>query len=233
MEGVSVVAAVFNEGDNISTFMLLLDSVNDVNELVVVDDGSTDSTIENISKFHPHYSIKIIQRGTKMGTVSAQIAGAKQASYDYVVIMDADLQHDPSLIEKMHLEIANGYDLIIASRMVDGGASKREPLRGLISRGANILAHLFIPQTRMVRDVMSGYFMTRKEIVSGLAQINDSYKLLLYIFAAKRGIRYLEVPYKFLPRKEGKSKVVSRFNFLLRFVVELMHYVKVENNADG
>ena len=233
MEGITVVTAVLNEGDNIGPFMQSLDSVEGVKELVVVDDGSTDSTVENIRKFHPHYSVKIIQRGKKMGTVSAQIAGSKEASYEFVVIMDADLQHDPSLIGTMHSEIIKGYDLVIASRMVNGGASRRPPVRGIISRGANFLAHMFIPQTKGVNDIMSGFFMARKSLISGLGQINDSYKLLLYVFAARKGIRFTEVPYNFLPRTGGESKVVSGFDFLLRYIIELMYYVKVEFNTEG
>lgn len=168
-----------------------------------------------------------------MGTVSAQIAGARQASSEFVVVMDADMQHDPSIIKILDEEIRKGYDIVIASRMVDGGASNRPPVRGIISRGANFLAHLFIPQTRGVRDIMSGYFIARREIVANLRDLKDSYKILLYIFASRRGLRYTEIPYKFQPRSGGESKVVSGLDFLLRYLAELMHYVRVEFNVEG
>jgi dolichol-phosphate mannosyltransferase len=233
MDGVTVVTAVLNEGENIGNFMRSLDSVGDVQELVIVDDGSTDSTLETVNSFKGHYSLKLIRRDRKMGTVSAQIAGARQASSEFVVVMDADMQHDPSIIKILDEEIRKGYDIVIASRMVDGGASNRPPVRGIISRGANFLAHLFIPQTRGVRDIMSGYFIARREIVANLRDLKDSYKILLYIFASRRGLRYTEIPYKFQPRSGGESKVVSGLDFLLRYLAELMHYVRVEFNVEG
>jgi dolichol-phosphate mannosyltransferase len=233
MGEVTVVAAVLNEGENIGKFMHSLDLVDGVGELVIVDDGSTDSTLETVKSLTPHYSVRIIQRERKMGTVSAQIAGAREAGGKFVVVMDADMQHDPSIIGTMYGEIKKGYDIVIASRMVEDGASSRPPVRGIISRGANFLAHLFIPQTKGVKDIMSGYFIARREIVAELKELNDSYKILLYIFASRKGIRYAEVPYRFRPREGGESKVVSGVDFLLRYLAELMHYVRVEFNVKG
>ncbi len=232
MDGVSVVTAVLNEGENMVPFMQSLDKVDSIKELVVVDDGSTDSTIRDVKEHRGRYSIKLIQREKKMGTVSAQIAGAKEASSSYIVIMDADLQHDPSIIPRMYEGALNGYDLVIASRLIDGGVSTRHPVRGIISRGANFLAHIFIPQTKGVNDIMSGYLLVKKDLVAGLGQINDSYKILLYIFASRKGLRYIEIPYKFQPRGGGESKVVSGFDFFFRYLVELMHYVRVEFNVE-
>ena len=232
MNGVSVVTAVLNEGENIDAFMHSLDEVDEVKELVVVDDGSTDSTIQTVKNFKGRYTVKVIQREKKMGTVSAQIAGAKVASNGLVTIMDADLQHDPSLIREMYQKAMSGYDLVIASRFVEGGSSKRHPVRGIISRGANFLAHFFIPETKGVDDIMSGYLLVKKDLVAGLGLINDSYKILLYIFASRKGLRYIEIPYKFQPRGGGESKVVSGFDFFFRYLVELMHYVRVEFNVE-
>ena len=228
MDGTSVVTAVLNEGKNIGVFMQSLNEIDVVKEVVIVDDGSTDSTIQVAKDFRGKYPVKLIQRERKMGTVSAQVAGAKEASSEFIVIMDADLQHDPSLIPRMYEEILNGYDLIIASRFIDGGASSRHPVRGIISRGANFLAHLFIPQTKGVNDIMSGYLLVKRDMVADLDQISDSYKILLYLFASRKGIKYIEVPYRFKPRRGGESKVVSGPGFLLKYIVELMHYVRVE-----
>ena len=232
MTGVTVVTAVLNEGENIGVFMRSLNEVDAIQELVVVDDGSTDSTIQTVKEFKGRFSVKIVQREKKMGTVSAQIAGAKEASNDLVVIMDADLQHNPSLISEMYQNAGKGYDLIIASRFIEGGSSKRHPVRGIISRGANFLAHFFIPETKGVDDIMSGYLLVRREIVAELEQINNSYKILLYIFASKKGLKYVEVPYRFQLRGGGESKVVSGFDFFFRYLVELMHYVRVEFNHE-
>lgn len=233
MDGVTVIAAVLNEGENISAFMQSLNDLDVVKELVVVDDGSSDSTVQLVQNFKGRYAVKLLQRDHKMGTVSAQIAGAQEATSEYVIIMDADLQHDPSLIKRMYDEILKGKDVVIASRLADGGMSKRHPVRGLVSRGANFLAHLFIPQSRGISDVMSGFLVVRRQIVASLPPIRDSYKILLYIFASNKRLRYREIPYKFLPRLGGESKVVSGFDFLLTYIVELMHYVRVEFKAEA
>lgn len=232
MNGVSVVTATLNEEDSIDIFLKTLAQVAEVKELIVVDDGSTDSTVRLVEEFDGPFRVRLIQREKKMGTASAQIIAARESNYEYAVIMDADMQHDPRTIEKLYSEILKGYDLVVSSRFVDGGINKRTSGRGLLSRGANFLAHLFIPTTRGVKDVMSGYFVVKRDIVADLKDVNNFYKILLYIFASRKHISYTEIPGTFQKRENGRSKVVSGPTFLLAYLIELMHYVKVEYNIE-
>ncbi|MEM4067217.1 MAG: glycosyltransferase, partial [Candidatus Micrarchaeaceae archaeon] len=160
----------------------MLNETEGVNEVIIVDDGSTYSTIDKIKNFRRRFTVKLIERKRKGDTVSAQIDGARLTSNEYVVVMDADLQHEPTIIPKMLSEATQGYDLVVASRLVEGGVSKRDAIRGMISRGASFLAHLFIPQTNKIKDVMSGYFLAKRDILAELPPVDNSYKLLLYVF---------------------------------------------------
>ena len=232
MQGVAVVVATFNEEDNIGLFLRAVAQVAEVRELIVVDDGSTDSTVQQIKDFKGPFQVRLIQREKKSGTVSAQIAGARLSSFEYVVIMDADMQHDPATIRNLYSEVSKGYDLVISSRLVDGGENKRTPGRGLLSRGANFLAHLFIPTTRGTRDVMSGYFCVKREIIANLNEVSNFYKILIYILASRKSIKFKEIPGTFRVRERGESKVVSGPEFLLRYLIELMHYVRLEYNLE-
>ena len=234
--GVSIILAVLNEEDNVQ---LILNSISDLinthnltqlNEVVFVDDGSNDDTISIIEKNkdinHP-FIIKLVKRTVKMGLVDAHIVGARSASNERIIIMDADLQHPVSCIPKLIKESENGYNLIIASRYIRGGQNNWTPMRGLISRVAVSISHFFITSSRKVKDPISGYFLTTKRIISTLYPYNNSYKLLLYILSFYRDIQIVEIPFKMRDREKGTSKIVNKgLGFTIQFMVEIIRYYK-------
>ena len=123
-------------------------------------------------------------------------------------------------------KIMEGYDLVIASRYVEGGGIEGWGLgRRLISKGATGLAHLLLPKTKKVKDVMSGYFMLRKSILAGVKLNSKGYKILLEILTKGKYRSVAEVPYTFKPRVRGKSKL--KFNEILNYV-QLLFNLKME-----
>lgn len=235
--GISVVLGVLNEAENINDLLIEFDRVIaenrlfSINELVFVDDGSTDGTREilksSIDQGHS-FRIKLLERNKKVGIVDASIAGCKIASNKTVVIMDADLQHPPEFTIKMIEKSKGKADLIIASRYVEGGRNSWSPIRGVISRGAVFLSHLFIPTTRDVRDPISGFFMTNAEYIARLKPVLNSHKILLYTMASNPNLRVEELPFKMVGRKKGSSKIVGKnFSFIVRYMREILLYWKV------
>jgi dolichol-phosphate mannosyltransferase len=181
-------------------------------ELIVVDDNSSDGTADLAEKLNVRYgNIRVLRRPNKMGLASAILDGVEKGRGDVVAVMDADLQHPPSLLPLMFKKILSGCDVVVASRYIDGGGVEGWSIwRRLISLGAIKLAHLLFPRMRGVRDLTSGYFMFRREIIRGVELNPTGFKVLLEILARLAGKKYVsvaEVPYTFRPRRRGKSKL--------------------------
>jgi len=221
----SIVVPTYNERENIPELIERIETISDWFglELIIVDDNSPDETAKVAEEINDKYgNIKVLKRPGKLGLSSAVLNGFEKASAEVLAVIDADLQHPPELLPKMYEKIMDGYDLVVASRYVDGGGVKSWGLRRrLISKGATSLAHLLLPKTKKVRDPMSGYFMLRKCIING-AELNPAagYKILLEILVTGRRILATEVPYTFKPRQEGKSKLNLRE--MVRYVLLLL-----------
>jgi len=242
-EKVSVILPVLNERMNseklLSTFktLVLSGDLVMVDELVFVDDGSTDGTVEflrskrsDVGNFP--FKIEILARENRRGIVDASIEGARIARNAYVAVMDADLQHPPLILKEMYAAVHDGADIAVASRHVRGGQSRWSPLRGVISRCAIMLSYFLIKSSRKIKDRTSGYFLTRKEYVTNLEPIKGRAKILLYVLSKNTLLNVREVPYTFVERTSGSSKIVSKgFSFILSFLFELVGYMKLNGTG--
>lgn len=169
----SVILPSFNEAANIPILVKLLDETlaGIAWEAIVVDDNSPDGTTEVARKIalrDPR--IRVIRRIGRRGLSGACIEGILASSAPYVAVMDADLQHDETLLPKMLTELRTGdVDLVVASRKVDGGTTGEglSKIRAWGSDIANSLAQKLLNVT--LKDPMSGFFMVRREKAEALA----------------------------------------------------------------
>lgn len=199
-------------------------------EIVFIDDHSPDGTADVAKNLAEVYdNIKTLIRPSKLGLGSAILDGLKVANGRFIAVMDADLQHSPDVLPVMYAEISRGYDIVVASRYVDGGGCESLTVsRKLISKGATYLAHILFSDTRKVRDVMSGYFMFKKNIVEGAKLNSTGYKMLLEFLVKCDYNRVSEVPYIFKNRFEGKSKLGPKeiFNYVVH-LCKLYYALKI------
>ena len=207
----SVIVPTYNEAENIAELLeRVATSLKGVDfEVIVVDDGSPDGTADVAEKFGEiHGNVRVLRRPDKMGLASAVIDGARLAESDIVAVIDADLQHPPEIMPKMLQKIEEGNDLVVASRFVEGGGVEGWGLgRSLVSKGATALAHFLLSETRRVKDPMSGYFMSRKNLLMGIELDPTGYKILVEILVRNKNNSVTEVPYVFKPRLRGESKL--------------------------
>ncbi len=210
----TVLIPTYNERENIT---LLIDdiksSLNSINfEVIVIDDNSPDGTALAVKKLNEKYgNIKIIERPAKLGLSSALITGLEEVEAQIIAIMDADLQHSPELLPEMYGIIKDGKDIVIASRYEKGAKIEEWSFwRKMISLSGIRLAHLLLPQTSNVKDVLSGYFMLKKRIIDSTELNTTGFKLLLEILAKEKYDSIVEIPYTFRIRKKGKSKLNFR-----------------------
>jgi len=225
----SVIVPTYNERENIVELIERIEAAlkEIIFEVIVVDDGSPDGTADAAEELNDIYgNVRVHRRPGKMGLASAIMDGINLAKSDVVAVIDADLQHPPEFLPEMLSKIMKGYDLIVASRYVEGGVIEGWGLwRRLVSKGATWLAHFLLPETRRVKDVMSGYFVLRKSVVAGVKLSSKGYKILLEILVKGKYSSVAEVPYTFKPRVRGESKL--KFNEILNYL-RLLFRLKME-----
>lgn len=180
-------------------------------EMIVVDDDSPDGTADiafALAQRDPR--ARCLRRVNRGGLAGAVIEGWLSSSADLVAVIDGDLQHDETILPKMYEQLAaRRGNLAIGVRIADeaapGGLS---PARQKLSD----LGAWFFRRVAgaTVRDPMSGFFMIRREIVSGLAPrlSPDGFKILVdVILSARTDLQIVETPYVFRQRQAGESKL--------------------------
>ena len=209
----TIVVPTFNERDNIRPLLdLIARTMNgDSYEVVFVDDDSRDGTLDELQAVaREDRSVRYIHRIGRRGLSSAVVEGILSTSAPYVAVMDADLQHDETLLPGMLAVLRAGdADVVVGSRYVEGGGmGEWDGTRQFISRTATRIAKLIIRAD--LTDPMSGFFMLRREAFAGsVRQLSgQGYKILLDIFASHpTGLRLRELPYQFRTRQHGESKL--------------------------
>jgi dolichol-phosphate mannosyltransferase len=222
---VSIILATLNEAANLPALLRGIEgSCTAPHEVIIVDDGSVDGTVEQIQSWaSSHRDVLPILNRTSSGLLNAHLQGLSRAGGRYAIVMDSDLQHPPSLVGEIYDRLRTGYDLVVASRYAPGGSvGGRKPVRGVISRGATWITHLLLPQTKGLTDPLSGYFGMNLDSVKHNRDGHGGYKILLSILAANNGPRFCEIPYVFRERRNGGSKIVGKGAFVPVFLRELL-----------
>lgn len=223
----SIVVPTLNEVGNIELLCNKISKVlKEINwEIIFVDDNSTDGTKELLKKISSqHRHIRAIHRINRTGLSSACIEGMLASKAPIVAVMDADLQHDETLLPTMFAEFSKKpLDIAVASRFISGAelgdfSAKRE----LLSNIGNLLSRLVL-KARLT-DPLSGFFMLRKNVLQELSPklYGKGFKILLDIFASsKKPLKFIEVPLRFNTRHSGESKLDT--TIALEFIGLLCH----------
>lgn len=209
----SIVVPTFNESQNIKEFLHRLEATLGATgwEVIFVDDDSPDGTasvVRDIARSDPR--IRCLQRIGRRGLSSACIEGMLATSATTIAIMDADLQHDETILPKMLAEIEQrAADVVVGTRYGTGGSTGDwNESRKAMSRLATIASRAILRQP--VSDPMSGFFMLQRKILDSTVHNLSGlgFKILLDILAsAKMSLRIAEVPYRFRDRFAGESKL--------------------------
>jgi dolichol-phosphate mannosyltransferase len=226
----SLIVPTFNEGQNIQELIRilceLLDRIIPGNyELIVVDDDSPDSTWILACKLIPNYSqLRVMRRETERGLSTAVIRGWQAARGEILGVIDGDLQHPPEILLQLWGEMEKGAELAVASRNVEGGGvSEWSVIRRFLSRGAQVLGLIILPEViGRLSDPMSGFFMVRRSTIVDKPLSPVGYKILIEV-AARGRIKWIaESGYVFRERIAGASKVTWK-----QYVEYLQHLVRL------
>lgn len=218
-----IVVPTYNEVLNIEK---LLDSIyaqqpkistHDISVLVV-DDKSPDGTAAIVRKLQKKYPQTYLLLGNKNGLGAAYVRGfqyvIKELKSDAIIMMDADLSHDPNIIPEMLNRISDGADYVIGSRYVRGGAipGNWPILRIINSRVANSLARFLLASKQEIADTTGGFKAMRTSSLKKIDLVNLNaagyvFQVSLLHAFVQTGSIITETPINFADREFGNSKL--------------------------
>ncbi|XP_078275123.1 dolichol-phosphate mannosyltransferase subunit 1 [Rhinoraja longicauda] len=228
----SVLLPTYNERDNLPLIVWLLIRYFDESgfdyEIIVIDDGSPDGTLEVAKQLEQIYgSDKILlrPRAKKLGLGTAYIHGMQHATGNFVVIMDADLSHHPKFILEFIKEQKEGnYDVVSGTRYRgNGGVYGWDLRRKLMSRGANFITQVLLRPG--ASDLTGSFRLYRKDVLQKLVEkcVSKGYVFQMEMIVRARQLNYSigEVPITFVDRMYGESKLGG--NEIVSFLKGLLY----------
>src|SRR5580704_17169593 len=209
----AVVIPTYNESGNIPLLLAALGTVlRGIEwEVIFVDDNSPDKTAELIRSLAlTNRRVRVLERIGRRGLSSACIEGMLATPAPYIAVMDADMQHDESILPQMLERIKSEHlDVVVGSRKIAGGsmgefARERVWLSDLGTRIGKLVCR------SDVSDAMSGFFLVDRAYFQEVAPrlTGTGFKILVDLLSSSRtSPRVGEVPYHFRNRQQGESKL--------------------------
>ena len=212
-----VLIPTYNEKDNLPILVKDLMTIPHVS-VMVLDDQSPDGTGQVVDALAQEYAgrVLVLHRTGPRGLGVSYLEGFRKAiagDWEFVCQMDADLSHDPKYLPGMRALAADGADLVIGSRYLNGISVVNWPLRRIIlSQFANF--YIRTVTGLGLRDITTGYRCWRRAALARLPLdriVSDGYAFLLDVtfMAADAGLRIAESPIIFIERRQGASKLSS------------------------
>lgn len=196
----SVVVPLYNEEGNVKELhRKILEACQALEksfEIIFIDDGSKDSTVENCAGLTP---LKLIKFRKNFGQTAAFDAGIKASEGKIIVMMDGDLQNDPADIGLLLEEIAKGYDIIAGWRW-----QRKDSLsKKIFSRGANLLRKILIQDK--IHDSGCSLKAYKRECFDNVDLFGEMHRFIPAILEMQ-GYKVGEVKVSHHPRVHGKTK---------------------------
>ena len=218
---VSVVVPLFNERDNLAPLHRELGEVlrglNRSYEIVFVDDGSSDGSVEVLRQIKAGDAahVRVLRLARNTGQTAALACGLHHAAGEIIVAIDGDGENDPADIPRLLAKLDEGYDLVSGWRVARWRDSR------LTRRLPSVVANVVI--SRLTGVVLNDYGCSLKAYRRDLA-----HSLMLYgemhrfvpVIAAEQGARIAEVEVNFRPRRSGRSKY--GLGRIIRTILDLM-----------
>jgi glycosyltransferase involved in cell wall biosynthesis len=224
----SIVVPFHNEEENVTVLYArlkqVMEHVGDSFELILVDDGSSDNTYKLMEEIVAVDSrVLVVKLRRNFGQTSALAAGFDNASGDFILAMDGDLQHDPNEIPNFLAKLEEGFDVVSGWRKerIDNFVMRRIP-----SRCANwLMAKLSGVD---IHDFGTTFKAYRREVISNIPLYGEMHRFIPAL-ASWYGATICEIPIKNVHRERGKSHYgISRtfrvfFDLLtIRFLIKYM-----------
>lgn len=213
---VTIVIPAYNEEESLPALLSELDKLDGISEIIVVDDGSTDKT----GKIAEHRGAKVIKHPYNKGNGASVKTGIRNAKGDIIVLMDADLQHNPQEIPNLLAHI-HEYDMVVGARVKNPQGSFH---RNLANKFYNKFAS-YLTKFKIL-DLTSGFRAVRKNVIMKFLYLlpNDfSYPTTSTLALLRSGYSIKYVPIH-ANKRIGESKI-SLLNDGFKFILVILKIV--------
>ena len=211
-----VIIPTYNEKENISAMIDKVFSLPEPFEMLVIDDGSPDGTAAIVRERQKEFpaTLHLLERSGKQGLGTAYLTGFRwglEQGFDYICEMDCDFSHNPDDLVRLYEAAAEGNDVVVGSRYVQGVNVVNWPM------GRVLMSYFASKYVRMVtgfqvHDTTAGFKCYRRCVLESipLDQIRFKgygFQIEMKFTAYKMGYKIKEVPVVFVNRREGVSKM--------------------------
>ena len=219
MKTIDLIVPCYNEEEGLEHFVLetnkVIDSMPEYSfRYILVNDGSKDKTYLVMKKLAKQFSnVKYISFSRNFGKEAAMYAGLQHSTADYVVVMDADLQHPPTLFPQMADALENeGYDVCATKRDEREGESK---FRGIFSKMFFALSNK-LTDTKMPYGAMD-FRMMKRQVVDSILELAEVQRFSKGIFSWV-GFNTKWISFKTVDRQLGQT--TWKFSSLFRYAID-------------
>jgi glycosyltransferase involved in cell wall biosynthesis len=208
----TVVIPIFNEEKTVEEIIDQVQSVPMEKEIILVDDGSTDRTLEKLAQFEGQANIRVIEHGRNCGKGAALRTGFQHATGDIVIVQDADLEYNPAEYPRLIAPIVEGKaDVVYGSRFA-GGESHRVLFfwHYVGNRALTLLSNMLTDLN--LTDMETCYKVFRRQVIQGIEIKENRFGFEPEITAklAKiEGIRIHEVGISYSGRTYAEGKKIG------------------------
>ncbi len=211
-----VIIPTYNEKENIAAMIAKVFSLPEAFDLLVIDDGSPDGTADIVrarQSEHPE-RLHLLERSGKLGLGTAYLTGFRwglERGYDYICEMDCDFSHNPDDLVRLYRAAAEGNDVVVGSRYVQGVNVINWPMsRLLMSYFAS--KYVRIVTGLPLHDATAGFVCYSRRALETIdleaVQMKGyGFQIEMKYSAWKLGMRLKEVSIIFTERQEGASKM--------------------------
>ena len=206
----SVVIPVYNEAGNIKEIIKRVQAQQLANEIVVVDDGSTDGTRDLLKDLDGRDKLRVILHERNQGKGAAVVTGMRAARGDILLIQDADLEYDPrdypQLLQPIQEEIA---DVVYGSRFLGGPRRVAMFWHMVANKLLTVMTNILY--NTILTDMETGYKVFRRQVIEGMTINARRFDFEPEVTAKvlKRRYRIFEVPITFNPRDYSQGKKIK------------------------
>jgi glycosyltransferase involved in cell wall biosynthesis len=207
----SVVVPVYNEESTVLEVIARVRRLETPLEVVVVDDGSTDSTAERLREVAGDEGVTVLRHAANRGKGAALRTGFAQARGEIVAVLDADLEYDPVDLGALMQPILDGVaDAVYGSRLSGGRPQRVFMFWHLVgNRFLTLVTNVLFNTT--LSDMETGYKVLRREVLDGIRIRSDDFTVEPELTAKllKRGVRLYELPVAYYGRTYAEGKKVT------------------------
>ena len=224
---ISIILCTYNEINHIEKILSELEKNISNLEIVIVDDNSSDGTVEAIKKINKENKYKVVYRKKSRSLASAFVRGLMETTGDYIGWVDTNMSELSFRFVEMIDELEGNNDLILMSRFIKGGGDNRIFVRSFCSKYFNLFCRLILGTS--IKDFTSSIFLMKRKIldeVTFLGYGHGEFFLEFIYNVHHKGFKIKEIPY-IQKKDEDTSTSKSSPNIFKFFYLGFLYIIRI------